>query len=332
MNDVLEDRLIDLFERAGGAVTVEDRLRLVGTGPMLEPVSTGSRPRPWMLIAAAVLVLGGAAGVAAVVRSDGSPDHGPVAVQPADPPDPLYLLSNDLPGWTSGNGSTGSGSAGSYVGIVVGIPVGEMFLDPVAVHLTTDPPDGFSTDTWRALSVDGGPAFMSPEGEMPQMVVTQQRGPMWLTSSSDDRTVSRIVPAFEALVLDSAGNLTLRSSDFAVIAAYDIMSGSTGHSTYSEAYGPDDEYVVVETVSGEVPLLALVADRAVHLEPMTVNGAAAWHASGIDLDGEWHAIAWEISPQQSVLIDSHLIPFETVLALAESLEVVDEATWTAATS
>ncbi len=166
---------------------------------------------------------------------------------------------------------------------------------------------------------------------MPQMVVTQQRGPMWLTSSCDDRTVSRIVPVFEALVLDSAGNLTLRSSDFAVIAAYDITSGSTGHSTYSEAYGPDDEYVVVETVSGEVPLLALVAARAVQLEPMTVNGADAWHASGVDVDGEWHAIAWEFAPQQVVFVSSHLIPFETVLAVAESLAAVDEATWTAAT-
>ncbi len=331
MNDAIEDRLTDLFERAGGGVVVEDRLNRIGTGAVLESVSTGSRSHPWMLIAAAVMVLAGTAGVAAVVRSDGGPENGPVAVQPADPPAPLYLLPNDLAGWTSGNGSTGSGSLASYEGIVVGIPVGERFIDPVAVHLTTDPPEGFSTDTWRALSVDGGPAFVSPEGAMPQTVVTQQRSPMWLTSSSDDRTGSRIVPTLEALELDDAGTLILRSRDRAVVASYDITSASLGHSTYSEASGPDGEFVVVETVSGEVPLLALVAARAVQLEPMTVNGADAWHASGMDVDGEWHAIAWEFAPQQVVFVSSHLIPFETVLAVAESLAAVDEATWTAAT-
>lgn len=326
MTDLLEDRLTDLFDRVGDAVVVEDRLDRVADNGALEPLAAGPRKRPWMLVAAAAVVLVGAAGVVRVA----SDRDNTVVQQPVEPPEPLYVLPSDLPGWTSRNGSTTPGSTWSYQGIVFGIPVDGMFINPTVVTLTPGPPERFSTETWREVSYNGELVFMSLEYDaLGRTTVTQQSDAGWLTSSSRDPAPS--VGALEAVEVDPAGNLVLTAPGFEVIASYDIASGLTVESTYSEAHGPDDEYVVVETSSGEIPLLAGVGDRASHLEPITVNGDAAWHISGTDVDGDWHAIVWEFAPQQGVFVSNH-DSFDTLLAVAESLEVVDEATWTEATS
>ena len=326
MTDVLDDRLADLFERVAGAVDVDEDLERAIGSAALEPRRSRRRGRTWMAAVAAAVVAAG--GTAAVVRFVDRDPETTVAEAPVDP-GPLYVLPGDSM-WVPTNGQSNQGvSVSPFSALVVGIRADDMFLDPVAVRASHEPPPGFDSETWNALSIEGGPAFISPE-ESPQVVVVQQRGDLWLTATTDDRVVSELFNAFEAVAIDPTGDLVLQSDDLAVIASYDIPRGSVGPSTYFELRGPADEYVVVETVSGDVPLLALAADRADHLEPITVNEDGAWHPWGIDVDGEWHAAMWELAPRQFVLISGH-VPEDMLIALAEDLEVVEEATWEAAT-
>ena len=326
MNDMLDDRLTDLFDRVGDAVRVdEDRERAIG-GAALEPRRARRRGRWWMAAAAAIVAAAGTAGVLQFVDRD--PETS-VAEAPVDP-GPLYVLPGDRQAWEPGHGYRSSGMNPQWAGIVVGIEVDGVFLDPVAVKVDTEAPPSFDPETWRELSIEGGEAFRSPE-DAPQLVVVQRRGRFWLSTMRDDQMISSVFTAFEAIEVEAAGALIVTSaSDLSVIASYDI-GGMGGHGTYAELTGTDGERVVVETTSGEIPAVALLATRASHVELVDIDGAEAWHASGRDADGEWNALGWEFAPLQTVFMDSHLLPFDTLLSLAEDLEVVDEATWKAAT-
>lgn len=326
LEEELEDRLTDLFDRAAGGVTVDERLhRVLDAAPE-------RRRRSWVpAVAAAVVVLVGAVAVVAVSR-DGDDAVRSVSQQPVDPPGPLYVLPEGLEGWEASNGSASSREVPPYSGIVVGMDIGEMFLDPVAVRVGTEPPEGFSPDTWSEYSIGGGPAFISPrEGGSLFTIVTQQRGELWLTSADDDRVISSIKRAFEDLEIQPDGSLALRpDSMVALIESYDSPTSYEGHSTYYELPSASSEHVVVETANVVTPLLSLTSGSADDLQPVTVNGDAAWHASRSDADGEWNAIVWMHSPNTAVFVSGH-VGVETLMDVAESLVVVDEETWVAET-
>ena len=61
-----------------------------------------------------------------------------------------------------------------------------------------------------------------------------------------------------------------------------------------------------------------------------MQGRDAWHLSRTDADGEWHGLAWSHAPFQVIYVTGHA-PLDTVREVAESLDVVDEATWIEAT-
>ena len=322
MTDVLDDRLTDLFDRVAAAIDVDEDLERAIGGAALEPRRARRRGRTWVAAAAAaVIAVAGTVGVMQFVDRD---PETTVAEAPVDP-GPLYVLPGDSDEWLPGNGYTSSGTSPQWSGIVVGVDADGLYLDPVAVNVDTEAPPMFDPETWRELSIEGGEAFLSPE-EAPGRMVVQQRGRFWLSTTRDDQMISTVFAAFEAIEVDEAGALTVMSSDLAVITTYDV-GAAAGHGTYAELTGPDRELVVVETHSGQVSAVALLATRASHLEHMQINGVDGWHASGRDVDGEWHSLAWEFAPLQTVFMESHLVPFDTLLALAEDLEVVDEAMW-----
>ena len=255
--------------------------------------------------AAAVIAAGGTAGVMQFVARD--PDT-TVAEAPVDP-GPLYVLPGDSDEWAPGNGHRSSGMNLQRAGIVVGIEVDGVFLDPVAVNVDTEAPPSFDPETWRALSIQGGEAFRSPE-DAPLRMVVQRRGRFWLSTMRDDQMISSVFTAFEAIEIGAAGALIVTSSsDLSVIASYDI-GGMGGHGTYAELAGPAGELVVVETTSGEIPAVALLAHGLLISSSSTSTGPpAGMHRAGTSTASGTPS-RWEFAPLQTVFMDSHLLPFE----------------------
>ena len=133
MNDVLDDRLADLFERVAAAADIDDDLERAIGGATLEQRRADRRGRGWMAVAAAAVIApGGTAGVMQLVERDHDTT---VAEAPVDP-GPLYVLPGDTEAWSAGFGQADSGEIDPLSGVTVGVPIDGGYLDPVTVSLS----------------------------------------------------------------------------------------------------------------------------------------------------------------------------------------------------
>ena len=304
----LEDRLSALFDRVAGTVTVAEDLDRVRS---IEP----RHRRTWLpAVAATVVMLAGVGAIVSITIGD-DPDRS-VSQQPAEPAGPLYVLPDGLAGSSVGNGSMGSARVEPHRGIVVATPDGDGFVDPVAVQVSTRP----TSDTESSLPPDEEFSF--------PVVASVPQGDVWLSAIVDLPWVQQALGGVE--VADD-GTLTLRAgSPLTVLETFDSPEPYELHTTYSEVTPETSDLVVVETVNLAVPLIIPTAGGNTRLERDTVQGRDAWHFSRTDADGEWHGLAWSHAPFQVVYVSGHA-PLDTVREVAESLDVVDEATWVEAT-
>jgi hypothetical protein len=138
MTDDLEDRLRALFDRVAATATVDqdvDRVRSI------EP----RRRRTWLPAVAAAVVLAGVGAIVSITIGD-DPERS-VSQQPAEPPRTLFVLPEGLDGSSVDNGSMGSARVEPHRGIVVATPDGDGFVEPVAVHVGSQP----ASDTESSL-------------------------------------------------------------------------------------------------------------------------------------------------------------------------------------
>ena len=310
MNVDLEHRLSAMFDRVAGTITVADdpdRVRVRSIEPR--------RRRTWLpAVAAGVVLLAGVAAIVSItVRDD--PDRS-ISQQPADPARPLYVLPDGVAGASVGNGSTGSTRIEPHRGIVVATPDGDGFVDPVAIQISNQP----ASDTESTSPTDADLPF-----------------PVVASMPRDDVVLSAIVnlpsvqQALASVDVADDGTLTLPAgSPLTVLETFDSPEPYVLHSTYSEVTPESGDYVVVETVNLAGPLVIPTAGGNTRLERDTVQGRDAWHLSRTDADGEWHGLAWSHAPFQVIYVTGHE-PLDTVREVAESLDVVDEATWIEAT-
>jgi hypothetical protein len=63
------------------------------------------------------------------------------------------------------------------------------------------------------------------------------------------------------------------------------------------------------------------------ITPTTVNDREGWLLAGTDADGTFMTLAWQASTGETVIVSGHNIATEELRRVAESLIVVDEATW-----
>jgi hypothetical protein len=115
-----------------------------------------------------------------------------------------------------------------------------------------------------------------------------------------------------------------------VLETFDSSERYELQTSYFEVTADASELVVVETATVAAPLVVPTAGGDTRLEHDIVQGRDAWHLSRTDADGEWHGLAWLPAPLQVVYVSGHA-PLDTVREVAESLDVVDEATWIEAT-
>jgi hypothetical protein len=338
MNDVLDDRLADLFERVAAAADVDDDLERAIGGAALEQRRERGRGRGWMAVAAAaVIAAGGTAAVTQLVDRD--PDT-TVAEAPVDP-GPLYVLPAEA-AWSVSSGSTRAeaGEIDLLAGVTVGIPFDGGYFDPVAVLLTdTDPiipadDDGLVRTTVRLPS---GNADLWTSHDVIATLV-QRRGNDFLSATTWDGDTQRLSRAIDAIVIQPNGALEVDpESPLAVLDRIDQPWHGIGHSTHAEVV--NEHRIVVETIAAPAPVgaidtmsfpvLAGLGSGAAEIRPIEVRGADAWLMVRYDADGTWLGLAFQLAHGTVYL--SGTVPEDTLVALAEDLEVVDEATWNAAT-
>jgi hypothetical protein len=324
MNDLLHDRLTDLFDRVAAAVEVDDDLERAIGGAALEHRRAGRRARGWIAAAAAAIVA--VAGTVGVMQFVGRDTDNTVAEAPVDP-GPLYVLPGDTEAWSAGFGHADSGEMDLLSGVTVGIPIDGGYLDPVAVSLSdTDPIDSseYKDFVKTTVRLPSGVAYLWTNDRIATLV--QRRGNDFLSAATWNGDSDRLSRAIDAVVINSDGSLTVPpESPLAVIDRIDEVGSGVGHTTYMELRGVHD--VVVETVS--FPWIVGRGPNVGELRPIEVRGSDAWLMVRYDADGTWRGLSFPVGHGTVAL--SGTVPEDALLALAEDLEVVDEATWNEAT-
>jgi hypothetical protein len=207
----------------------------------------------------------------------------------------------------------GSARVEPYRGIVVATPDAGGFIDPVSIQVSAEP----LSDSETSLPSDVDLTFAG-----------EPRGDLWLSAVVDLPWVQQAMGSVE--VADD-GSLTLTAgSPLMVLETFDSTERYELHTSYFEVTADASELVVVETATVAAPLVVPTAGGDTRLEHDIVQGRDAWHLSRTDADGEWHGLAWLPAPLQVVYVSGHA-PLDTVREVAESLDVVDEATWIEAT-
>lgn len=288
-------------------------------------------PRHGRLLAAAavVLVVAGVLGLVAVTRSTPTPSvplNDSVGIN--DPEGALFVLPNPIDAYQLANGSwsTSRQDANAPVetfapnGVLLGVADGSGYtrLRSVSIY-GTSPVDA----TWEQVDTPTGPAFVSSE---PGVAVAQQRGDQWLlvTTQTDEQ---QALDMLDVVTIDDAGGIVVdaKAAGLVVIDDYPPQTGYGAFGTYFETTTPDGAPVTVETATSPTPLFpaASVADR---IEPTEIDGARAWTATRADSDGEWNGLVWSATPNRIVAVSGQTTPAE-IRRLAESLQVVEQATW-----
>ena len=324
MSDVLEERLTDLFERVAASVEVDEVMERAIGGAALEHRREGRRARRWIAVAAAAFVAaGGAAGIVQFVDRD--PDT-KVAEAPADP-GPLYVLPGDTEAWSAGFGHAESGEIDVLSTVTLGIPIEGGYLDPVAVSLTdTDPidPSNYNDVVKTTVRLPSGVAYLWTSDRTATLV--QRRGNDFLSAATWNGDPDRLSRAIDAVVINTDGSLTVApESPLAMIDQIDEVGSRVGHTTYMELGGV--HRVVVETVS--YPSIVGRGPNVGELRRIEVRGVDAWLMVRYDADGTWLGLSFPVGHGTVTL--SGTVPEDVLVALAEELEMVDEATWKQAT-
>jgi hypothetical protein len=270
---------------------------------------------------------------------------GRLAASSEDPAGPLYVLSAEASRWTLVNGWRGS-SEPSTDGprpirlVIVGRPDGEGFVDPIPLRLSEpsdvvpdvpvlDAPvvdaDGVRVPAeteWSSRTLDSGEVLVA-EGETVIAMAAQHNG-RWLQAQVERDREAALVEVFEHVVVEDDETVHLRAgSGLEVVDDVRIEAAAPQVDTYAEVEGAR-VHVVVETATAASPLGAAgTADRVV---PLSGN---VWSFSRDDVEATSNAIGWQAAPNRAVFVSGEL-PVEELRAIAESLEIVDEATWESA--
>jgi hypothetical protein len=307
VNIDLEDRLAGLFNRVADTVAVEER--------PIEPITSApvGRSRRWLpAVAAAAVVVAGAAGVLALRDRGG--EVVTIASHPEDPSGALYVLPGVSADWTIANGTVHTADAMTADGLTVGIATDDGFVDPVAIVVVP------------AGEIDDPPDDAEEVSESSVRVVAQ-RGSWELTGTGSQGTEWLITRAMSYIDVTDDGTPSLAAgSPLDVIGTHASGPEDTVYETSFQLIGSNGT-ILVQTASFDTVLHLGRPGYIETVEPYTIAGLTGWHVSRGGRDGfAWHGFAWMATPNRSVFVSGQA-PLETVLAAAESLDIVDEQAW-----
>lgn len=255
-----------------------------------------------------------------LTRRSGQPDQSATAT--INSPS-LFVIVNGLAEYEPLNASVQT-SAINTEGIessaLVGIRKGESFdhLTRVIIAVNVSPS---ATD---AIELHNGPARIGRLAGMTR--IAQQRHGKWIMAMVNGDREADAMKLVESIELASSGQLDLTNTGGYEIAVQTNWKFelTARHNTYLELHRRGTEkYVLVETAVSDLSIL-FTSDRIV---PTTVNDREGWVSTRIDADGVYNSLAWQVAPAQIIVVSAHNNTVEELRRVAESLEVVDEATW-----
>ena len=241
----------------------------------------------------------------------------------------LFVIPNDLPGYEPNNGAVATSQQIAEhdpftISTLVGIRDGDTFNHVARVTTSVAPP----TIATELVDLPNGQALIG-RNERTTLVARQVAG-QWVTVTVSSTREAEAMQLVKAIEIDGDGLL-----DFSKSGGWETLSQTTYEpaqklfsATYAELKRPGSEmYVLVEAVLGmsvDHPLLLHVPDR---MSPTTVNGVTGWVMAVDDVDGVYNTVIWQPEPNQTVFVSAHSIRVDELRHVAESLVVVDEATW-----
>ena len=296
----------------------------------------------WLAATAAIVVVIGAAATLVALTDPTDPAADPVAT----PTEPLFLLPAPGSGYEVSAGFVRSADdidaaiestadLEQSEGIVLGARDGngferlvEVWLRPWRTPTDTGPDvEEFEIDT------EAGPATISRFGRRLTTVV-QRRGDLALELSVRPAEEELAVEVLEAAAI-ADGHLEIGDPPGDLIEIERLSgrawSGIAGNSFSAQGNGIDggdeDGPAYVEVAEWPVSLLVGAGTTSERVERADVGGRDGW--IGTRADG-WVGIVWRAETGHLVAVSGHE-SVEWLVALAESLVPVDEATWRTAT-
>jgi hypothetical protein len=217
------------------------------------------------------------------------------------------------------NGQIAAGTLGQLDGPVslVGLPNGageykDLFTISLLGHAV-------KLDSPSAITLTNGPASIVEDGGG-WVTIVQQRGEQWvLVSGFIDRSVA--INAMQQSTVGADGSLAIQSEQFEILTTESTVNGDLVTALFNTNDG-----LTVETSTATTPMLNNLGPVSA-ASRLTVRGNPGWQltTSGPDAS-EQHIISWMETPDRSAMVYG-TASVDTLLALANSLEVVDYPTW-----
>jgi hypothetical protein len=315
----------EAVDRIANRVPVENRLSdIVSDTPMLRtgPATTGrTQHRPYLLAAACIALLATAGAVLATRQPDATGDSNPApppTAVPAGVPEPLLMLPAD-PTAEPLSGQIYPGRIGQRDGTIslVGHPNGAgEYTDLFTISLLGQAPE---LDSPTAITLTNGPASIVENGSV---TIVQQRDGQWiLVNGWIDRSVA--TNAAQQATVSANGSLAIPPGEFEILTTQTTLNEDLVTAVFNTTNG-----LTVNTCTcNDAPVLYDLLRPVPSAARITVRGHPGWRLT-IQEQGarEHHTISWMETPDRTVTVDG-TGSVDTLLALANSLEVVDYPTW-----
>lgn len=251
-----------------------------------------------------------------------------------DPPGPLYVLPAAGSGFEVANGYADQGEvplaqAPSQV-FVVGRSEGDLYFDLATVRVGQEPADFGADAEWELVELANGPAQVLDDF---MTVVAQQRNGVWVSVTVGRGRLSYAVDLMEAIEMGPDGVAQLDGTLTAAVLEDMRQPFASGFHTTSFEIVTDssEDSIVVETATMTSPLIAAAAVASIDSTTTVrrLRDTSSWQLIREDPEGQWNGVAWQATPNRIIAVSGH-VPLAEVTAIAESLTIVDEATWQAA--
>lgn len=285
---------------------------------------------------------------------------------PEDPEGALFLLPSEVSGLVPQNASvwdtSNTGAPEHQRVLVLGIRDGSVYRDLINVRIldadadadaTGGPNDGTNEaraglrswaasvrDEGEVIELSTGPAYIFDEN-VGLALVQWQGSDIVLVQASEDRGLDRLIELMEGISI-GVGEVIHIESSLGLTVLADVRSVSVEPSQglffsveleQTGAAGSPVKQIEVETWSAPTPI-AGVAMIGGEVSSMQVAGHDAWFlevfdsdlGTGGDQDKPYKGVAWQATANRIVAVSGN-VSLEELLAVAESLQVVDEAAW-----
>jgi hypothetical protein len=203
------------------------------------------------------------------------------------------------------------------INLTVGHPDGASeYTDLFTISLLGHAPE---LDSPSEITLTNGPASIVENGSV---TVVQQRDKQWmLVNGWVDRSVA--INAAQQPTVNADGSLVIPPGEFEILTTQTTLNEDLVTAVFNTTNG-----LTVNTCTcNDAPVLYDVLRLTPSAARITVRGHPGWRLTTQERGAsEHHTISWMETPDRTVTVDG-TGSVDTLLALANSLEVVDYSTW-----